>query len=115
MQSIPFATDDVHGGFSEGRGAVRVEDDEIILEVQVKLLGMIDRGVQTFRFDLTDLESVEHSRNMVRDCVTLRTRPMDIITRVPGSSEGRLRLKFKRRYRRAVDTLIDKLDLWLIQ
>ena len=44
MLSIPFSTGDVHGGFSEGRGAIHVDGDELVIEVQVKVFGMFDRG-----------------------------------------------------------------------
>lgn len=113
MLSIPFSTGDIHGGFSEGRGAIRVDDDEVVIEVQVKVFGMFDRGAQTFRFELTDLEEVCHKRNPFWDTVTIRTRPMSLIGEVPGASEGALVLKFKRRHRAQVDTLLDRLDLWL--
>ena len=113
MLSIPFATGDVHGGFSEGRGAIRVEDDEVVIEVQVKVFGMFDRDAQTFRFELTDLEEVRHRRTVFGDRLTIRTRPMGLIGDVPGSTEGALLLKFKRRHRGSVDALLDRLDLWI--
>lgn len=112
MLSVPFATGDIHGGFSEGRGAICVDNDEIVIEVQVKVFGMFDRGAETFRFELTDLEEVQHKRGLFRDTVTIRTRPMSLIGEVPGATEGALVLKMKRRHRRAVDGLLDRLDLW---
>ena len=115
MLSIPFATDDVHGGFSEGRGTVRVDGDDVVLEVQVKVFGMFEQTPRTFRFHLTDLESVEHSRGVFRDVVTLRTQPMNLATQVPGAADGRLRLKVKRRHRADVDALLDRLDLWIVE
>ena len=113
MLSIPFSTGDVHGGFSEGRGAIHVDGDELVIEVQVKVFGMFDRGAQTFRFELTDLEEVRHKRNPFRDKVTIRTRPMGLVADVPGATEGALPLLFKRRHRAQVDALLDRLDLWL--
>ncbi|WP_412063555.1 MULTISPECIES: hypothetical protein [unclassified Rubrivirga] len=113
MLSVPFATGDVHGGLSEGRGSIHVEGDEVVIEVQVKVLGMFDRGAQSFRFELTDLEEVRHKRGWFGDTLTLRTRPMDLVSRVPGASEGCLALKVKRRNRDALDALLDRFDLWM--
>ncbi len=113
MLSVPFATGDVHGGFSEGRGAIRVDGDEVVIEVQVKVFGMFDRSAQTFRFELTDLEEVRHRRTPFGDRLTIRTRPMGLIGDVPGATEGALIHKFKRRHRRDLDTLLDRLDLWI--
>lgn len=113
MQGIPFATDDVHGGLSEGRGTLRLDGDDVVLEVQVSLLGMFGRDPKEYRFDITDLDSVRHQRNVFRDCLTLRTTPMSIVTQVPGSNEGRLRLKIKRRHRAAVDALLERIEMWV--
>ena len=90
-----------------------MDGDELVIEVQVKVFGMFDRGAQTFRFELTDLEEVRHKRNPFRDKVTIRTRPMGLIADVPGATEGALPLLFKRRHRAQVDALLDRLDLWL--
>lgn len=113
MLSVPFATGDVHGGFSEGRGQIRVDGDEVVIEVQVKVFGMFEREAQTYRLELTDLEEVRHKRGLFSDKVTIRTRPMSLIARVPGANDGALLLKVGRRHRGAVDALLDRLDLWL--
>ena len=96
MLSVPFATGDIHGGFSEGRGAIRVDDDEVVIEVQVKLFGLFKRPAQTFRFELTDLEDVRHRRGVFRDSLTIRTRPMETATRIPGSANGARRRSARR-------------------
>ena len=113
MQSIPFATGDVHGGFSEGRGTICVEDDEVVIEVQVKVFGMFDRDAQTHRFYMADLEEVRHQRGPFHDRLTFRTRPMDLVSTLPGATDGALAIKIKRRHRAAVDGLLDRLDLWI--
>lgn len=113
MQSIPFATGDVHGGFSEGRGTIRIEDDDVVIEVQVKVFGMFDRDAQTHRIELTDLEEVRHQRGLFNDSLTIRTRPMNLVSALPGATDGALKIKIKRRHRDAVDGLIDRLDLWI--
>ena len=112
MQSIPFTLPDVHGGLSEGTGAVYVEGDELVIEAQVKLLSLIDRKPQAYRIELIDLESVAHRRTVLGDRVTIRTRPLDLLADVPGAGNGELVLKFKRRHRAAVDDLLDRLKLW---
>lgn len=114
MRSIPFKTGDVHGGFSEGKGQICVEGDDLVIEVNVTFLGMVDRGTTTHRFDLTDLEAVQHSRTPFRDTLKIRTRPMDLISDVPGANQGELLLKIGRRNRRDVDDLLERLDLWLV-
>ncbi len=114
MTSIPFSISNAHRGASEMRGTVCVDDDEVVVEMQVKLWSLFKRPPQTFRFDVTDLEEIRHKRSLLGDTVVLRTRPMDLAAQVPGSANGELTLKIKRSRRREVDALLDRLDLWVV-
>ena len=113
MTSVPFATGDVHGGFSEGRGAISLDGDDVVIEVKVTFLSLFDRPARAFRFDMTDLEEIRHTRRVWGDTVTLRTRPIDRVAEIPGSSDGELCLKVKRKHRRDLDRLLDRLEMWL--
>ena len=119
MLPVPFKTDTAHGGFSEAYGALRLDGDEVLIETQVKMLGMISGAQQTFRFDVTDLDVtdldvIEHARGWFLDRLTIRTRPMRLATQVPGGSEERLQVKVQRRHRARVDDLLQRLDLWVV-
>ena len=114
MLPVPFKTDTVHGGFSEAHGTIRVDGEQVVVEVQVKTLGMISGAARSFRFDVTDLDTVEHSRGLLRDRLTLRTRPMHHATQMPGGAEGRFQVTVRRRDRRALDAFLDRIDLWIV-
>lgn len=113
MKSVPFTVKEVHNGFSEGRGVLYVDDDEVVFEVHVTFLGMFDRGTTTHRFHLTDLDEVGHKRGLWQDHLSIRTRPMELVSVVPGSAQGALALTVKRKHRRDLDALLDRLDLWV--
>ena len=113
MKSVPFSISDAHRGASEMRGTVCVEGDDVVIEMQVKFLSLFKRPPQTFRFDVTDLEEVRHRRGLWNDKVTLRTRPMEAVTRIPGAANGELCLKVKRAHRPDVDRLLDHLEMWV--
>ena len=114
MLSVPFSISDAHHGLSEMRGVVYIDGEEVVVEMQVKLFNLFKRPAQAFRFDVTDLDEVRHRRGVFSDSVTLRTRPMEIAAQIPGSADGTLSLKVRRRDRRAVDALLDRLDLWIV-
>ena len=113
MPSVPFSISDNHSGASNIRGAIYLEGDEVVIEMQIKFLNLFKRPPQTFRFEVTDLEAVRHKRRVWGDVISIRSRPMDIVARMPGSADGELCLKVKRAHRRLADALIDRLDLWL--
>ena len=113
MTSVPFSISNAHRGVSEMRGTVCLDGDDVVVEMQVKLLNLFKRRPQTFRFDMTDLEEVRHKRGWLSDTVTLRTQPMDSVARIPGSSGGMLHLQVKRHHRPDLDRLLDRLELWV--
>jgi hypothetical protein len=113
MRSVPFTISDVHGGFSEGRGTICVEGDDVVIEVQVSLFSLFNQEPKTFRFDMTDLEEIEHRRGVWGDRLTIRTRPMDRVAQIPGAGEGKLVVKTKRSRRADLDRLLDHLEMWV--
>ncbi len=110
--SVPFRVREVHGGLSEAAGLIYIEGDEVVIEVQMKLLSLFNREPRVYRFDLVDLDEVRYKRGFRNDRLTLRTRPMDVLTGIPGAGEGELCLLVKRKCRADLDRLLDRLDLW---
>ncbi len=115
MRGVPFTIDKVHNGFSQATGAVYVEGEDLVVEMQVKTLGFFHRAPRVYRFDLTDLEAVRHKRGLIKDELTLRTRPLELAARVPGAADGALCLRIARRDRAALDALLDRLELWRVE
>ena len=114
MISLPFTTPDIDGGLSEGKGHLALDGDDITIRVEVSFLGLFTRDTKTARFEITDLDEIRHKRTVLGDRITIRTQPMDIATRVPGSAQGELVLKTKKKHRRDVDALLDRLELWIV-
>ena len=112
MESVPFRVREVHGGFSEAAGVLYVEDEELVIEVETKLLSLFRRPPQVHRLDLVDLDRIRYKKGLRNDRLTLRTRPMEVLAGVPGVSEGELCLLVGRKDRAALDRLLDRLDLW---
>ena len=59
MQSIPYTVPDVHHGFSEGRGVVYVEGDDLVLESLVSVLGVADLTYQAQVVSTTTFRPLE--------------------------------------------------------
>ena len=110
--SVPFRVREVHGGWSEAGGLIYVEGDDVVIEVQVKLLSLFQRDPEVHRFELVDLDEVRCKRGLRNDRLMLRTRPMDVLAGIPGAAEGELCLVVKRKCRADLDRLLDRLSLW---
>jgi hypothetical protein len=115
MISLPFSTPDIDGGLSEGKGVLTLNGDDIAIEVEVAFMGLFKRDTKRVRFEITDIDEIRHKRTPFGDRITIRTQPMEIVTRIPGSAQGELVLKTKKKHRRDVDALLDRLELWIVE
>ena len=94
---------------------LRVDGDEVNVEVQVAHLGGIFSGrTERASFHLTDLDAVRYKKSMLGDKLTLRTQPMHLVSDLPGGAQGELVLKIKKKHRPDLDAVLSAFDLWLI-
>ncbi len=94
------------------KGVLRVDAEYLIFEVQTTVFGFFQRTPQTYRLDLTDLDEVRYKKGLLSDRLTIRTRPLDRITSLPGAADGALCLRTKRADRDAMEAILDQLHLW---
>ena len=114
MPSVAFSTPDIHSGLSEAKGMLYVDENDVTLEIEVTHIGLIKGRSRTVQFELTDLDSVRHKRSILGDTLTIRTQPRDLVTDLPGAADGELCLKIKKKHRRDLDAVLDRMELWLI-
>ena len=115
MISVPFSTLDIDGGFSEGTGYLTLDGNDLTIKVDVALMGLFKRKSETVRFEITDLDEVRHKRSVIGDRITIRTQPPGLAMEIPGAAQGEMVLKVKKKHRRDVDALLDRLELWLVE
>jgi hypothetical protein len=112
MPSLPFEVERSSRGVARSKGVLRVGAEHLTFEVQTTVFGFFHRAPKTVRLDLTDLDAVRYKKGLLRDRLTIRTRPLDRITKVPGAADGELRLRIRRADRRAAEPILDHLHLW---
>lgn len=112
MPNVPFEIERPAHSLMRSKGVLRVDGEHLTFEVQTTVFGFVQRSPQTYRLDLTDLDEVRYKRGLLRDRLTIRTRPLDRITKLPGAADGELSLRIKRADRRAVEPVLDRLHLW---
>lgn len=111
--SVPFTVRRRDNGLSETKGALYIDGEDIVIETQTTTMGLWKRSPREHRLELTDLDTVTHKRGLLGDRLTFRTRPMALVARLPGATEGSLMLSVPRRYRDELDRVLDRLELWL--
>ena len=113
MPSIPFDIESDELGLSKSKGMLHVDDEHLTFEIQTTYVGYFKRAPKTYRIDLTDLDEVGYKKGLLRDQVTVRTRPLSRIAQLPGANERGLTLCVKRTHRKVLHTALDRLHLWL--
>lgn len=111
--ALPFTISDVHGGLSEATGALRLDGDYLILEIQVTVAGMFKQKPLTVKITPEAVHSVRYQKGAFRDRLVIRPFKTALLAAVPGKHEGEVTLKVKRVHRDEAFDLIEDLQEWL--
>lgn len=113
METIPFTITNVYEGFAEVEGLARLEDDGLVLEFQTKdgIVGLIKSKVNEVRIPLEEIAGVEFQKKMFKASVLLRVRSMSLMSAIPGSRQGEVKLRIPRKHRDAAEELVSELEL----
>ena len=117
MNSLPFRISGVYGDFAELAGIARLDDDgAFVLEFQITdgLVGVFKSELQEVRIRMADLEEVTFKRGLFSCALTLRVRRMELLASIPGSGEGEIRLRCKRRHWKVAQELASSLNMRLV-
>ncbi|NIT60631.1 MAG: hypothetical protein GWN00_31845 [Aliifodinibius sp.] len=96
--SVPVEIPNINHGFQVAKGLLKVKEDGLHFEFEVKdsFVGMITSGVQSSIIPYTDLENVRFEKGWWNGKVILEGTSMKAFEDLPGSEQGRLKLKVKR-------------------
>jgi hypothetical protein len=115
MNVVPFELGALYGNFASGHGLLRIEDNQLCLEFQVRdnLVGIWKSSVRQVRIPRADLASVTLECGWFGFCnsLVIQVTRMEAVQDVPGMSKGRVILKIARKDRAAAERLITALEI----
>ena len=82
-------------GTREANGVVRLEPDQLILEVQTRVLGLIQTGLKEVTIPLSEIAAISFEYRLVHSLITLRVRSLKALVDLPGNQSASLKLKVK--------------------
>jgi hypothetical protein len=110
MSRIPFQIPEVHGGLSEADGIVYLEDEFLVFDVRVSTLGgLIDQRSEKIKAEVTVIEEARLERGFFSDRLCFVPRKLELLSAVPGTHKGELKLKVSKSHRDQIEHLIDTL------
>ncbi len=82
-------------GTREAEGLVRLEQDHLVLEVQTRVLGLIQTGVKEVIIPLAEIAEVSYDYRVLHSLIRLRVRSLKAVADLPGQTGASLKLKVK--------------------
>ena len=98
--TIPFNIPNVWGGFAEASGIASLNQKSMIVAFERKdVTGVVKSSVKRVAFSFNDITEVQLSQGMWGSSIEVQTANMDPASAVPGSEQGRFKLRIKRKHR----------------
>lgn len=108
--SIPFELPSIDMGFTEVKGLLYLDDEFLVFEVGTGLAGGSHSDNQTIKVEPGALAEVRHEQGLLHDHLIVRPKKDDLLTAMPGTFEGELKLKIKKPHRREVEYLVHEIS-----
>jgi len=109
MTSIPFQLPDINLGLTEISGMVYLEEEFLVFEVETALLGEFGEEEQVIKVEPSALETIRLEHGVFRDRLCIRPKKREFLRVMPGTYKEELKLKVWRKYRAAVEQLVDEI------
>lgn len=114
-RKLHFSTEDAYNGFATVEGIMRLEQEAIVLEFQVKdnFIGVIKSKTKDLRIPFSELEEVKYKTNWFVSNFRLFVSSMRILGEFPGGKDGVIKLKIKRKQKENAKQLASHINLAL--
>lgn len=112
---LHFTAEEAYSGLAEVEGIMRLEPRALVLEFQVKdsIFGVIKSKAKDLRIPFEELEEVEYKVNWRMSRFEIYVQSMHLLGQFPGSKDGRITLKIKRKYKQNAKEFSSHLNLRL--
>ena len=108
---VPFKISEVHGGLSEAQGSMYLEDEFLVLEYRIEVIGMFKRPAETIKLELGVITDIELKTGLFRDKVRILPKKLSVLDAVPGKNKEVVTLKTKKKFRSAARRLVNEIKI----
>lgn len=108
---VPFKISDVHGGLSEANGTMYLENEFLVLEYRIEVIGMFKRPPETIKIELGVVSDIELKTGLFRDKLRILPRKLSVLDAVPGKNREVVTLKTKKKFRGVAKRLVNEIRI----
>lgn len=107
MDTVPFKVHDPDAMLTETEGVMQLYEDGVLLQLETRdaVIGHF-RRTSEFHIPLEEISSVDFRRRWYGTSLTVQVRDIAVVSEIPGSKLGQIRLKFRRRHRDEAENLV---------
>jgi hypothetical protein len=111
--SLPFLILDVYEGFAVAKGLMRVNENTLTLEFEIKdnFLGLFKSGVKEVRISIDEIDSVTLKKGWFKIAFIIRTQKLSSLGKLPKQDHGQIRLNLLREDRKTAESVVSFLML----
>ena len=109
---IPFTIPDV-SDIDEAEGFIYLEEGFLVIEYQIKKLGLFRRPVETVKVERGVVKALELRRKLFGDRLVIETTSMQLLREVPGKHVAGVELRTQRKYRDVIEDFIEEVHAWV--
>lgn len=110
MMSIPFEIPEIHAGFSEAKGIIRVEEEFLIFEFRMHTMGLFKQPFEVVKIEVAALSDIRLTKHIFRDRLYIRPKTERLLNTIPGKHLGEVKLLVWRKYRATALSLVDDIQ-----
>ena len=109
-QPLPVHLPDLHGGLTELKGVLYLDDQFLVLEIDTLLLGEFSQDEQIIKIEPSALLDVRLNRGLIQDRLCLRPKKRTLLEAVPGRHRGgEVQLRVWRTRRTQAERLVEQV------
>ncbi|MBO6575022.1 MAG: hypothetical protein JJ896_06395 [Rhodothermales bacterium] len=109
IPAIDFTLPDIHGGFTEIEGAVYLDEEFLVLDLEEAQFGGLRKKDRIIKIEPAALSSITMRRGLVRDRICIRPKKDALLQAVPGTHRGEVQLRVWRPRRLDTKKLIQEV------
>jgi len=98
-------------GISSVSGVVRDAEDELVIEYQSKILGLIPTDIKTIRIPFREIDEVFFSSSLFKTRLRIILKTLRSISSFPTPKQGEIQLKIARKNRQQAKALASSVNL----